>query len=77
METKFRALYYPYSRCLYENNLKRAALVFDEILFVDPGQTSIIKLNVGGKMTKVFGNMSKVINMMVLDGTILRILMTY
>jgi hypothetical protein len=33
---KFRALYYPYSRLLYETDLKRAVLTFDEILFVDP-----------------------------------------
>src|SRR5262245_20703981 len=32
----FRALYYPYSRCLKEVDLKRATLVFDELLFVDP-----------------------------------------
>jgi hypothetical protein len=32
----FRALYYPYSRCLREVDLKRAVLVFDELLFVDP-----------------------------------------
>lgn len=33
---KFRALYYPYSRCIHPVDLKRALLVFDEILFVDP-----------------------------------------
>jgi hypothetical protein len=30
------ALYYPYSRCLNETALKRAVLLFDELLFVDP-----------------------------------------
>ena len=30
------ALYYPYSRCLDETALKRAVLMFDELLFVDP-----------------------------------------
>ena len=33
---KFSALYYPYSRLLSPIDLKRAILVFDEILFVDP-----------------------------------------
>jgi len=33
---KFSALYYPYSRLLSLTDLKRAILVFDEILFVDP-----------------------------------------
>jgi hypothetical protein len=32
----FRALYYPYSRCLNEVDLKRSLLVFDQLLFVDP-----------------------------------------
>lgn len=30
------ALYYPFSRCLNEITLKRAVLLFDELLFVDP-----------------------------------------
>jgi hypothetical protein len=30
------ALYYPYSRCLDETALKRAVLLYDELLFVDP-----------------------------------------
>ncbi|MEM9007169.1 MAG: contractile injection system tape measure protein, partial [Cyanobacteria bacterium P01_F01_bin.86] len=33
---KFSALYYPYSRCLREVDLKRMVFIFDEILFVDP-----------------------------------------
>lgn len=33
---RFRALYFPYSRCLREVDLKRMVLIFDEILFVDP-----------------------------------------
>jgi hypothetical protein len=32
----FRALYYPYSRTVNETTLKRAVLLYDEILFVDP-----------------------------------------
>lgn len=40
-QNKFRALYYPYSRCLYESDLKRVALVFDEILFVDPFSSDV------------------------------------
>lgn len=35
-QKKFSALYYPYSRCLREVDLKRMVLIFDEILFVDP-----------------------------------------
>jgi hypothetical protein len=34
--TRFSALYYPYSRLLSQTDLKRAILVFDRILFVDP-----------------------------------------
>jgi len=30
-----RALYYPYSRCLNEDTLKRAVLIFDEVWFAD------------------------------------------
>jgi len=44
MTSKFRALYYPFSRCLRLSDLKRAALVFDEILFVDPLSSDIIGL---------------------------------
>lgn len=36
-----RMLYYPYSRMLYAADLKRAALIFDEILFVDPLSTDV------------------------------------
>jgi len=36
MKKKLRALYYPYSRCLETNTLKRAILYFDEIVFIDP-----------------------------------------
>lgn len=32
----FRAVYYPFSRTLDETTLKRAVLLYDEILFVDP-----------------------------------------
>ncbi|MEV7892491.1 hypothetical protein ACWD3I_42105 [Streptomyces sp. NPDC002817] len=32
----FRALYYPFSRTINETTLKRAVLLYDEILFVDP-----------------------------------------
>ncbi|MFD8079100.1 hypothetical protein ACFV3E_41430 [Streptomyces sp. NPDC059718] len=32
----FRALYYPFSRTIDETTLKRAVLLYDEILFVDP-----------------------------------------
>ena len=32
----FLALYYPYSRCLRETDLKRMLLIFDQICFVDP-----------------------------------------
>ncbi|WP_416986112.1 hypothetical protein [Streptomyces sp. T028] len=32
----FRALYYPFSRTISEATLKRAVLLYDEILFVDP-----------------------------------------
>jgi hypothetical protein len=32
----FRALYYPFSRSVSETTLKRAILLYDEILFVDP-----------------------------------------
>jgi hypothetical protein len=38
----FRALYYPYSRLLYENDLKRAVLIFDELIFVDPSSYDIL-----------------------------------
>ena len=34
--TAWRALYYPYSRTVNETTLKRAVLLYDEILFVDP-----------------------------------------
>jgi hypothetical protein len=34
--SRFSALYYPYSRCLREVDLKRLLLIVDEILFVDP-----------------------------------------
>lgn len=37
-----RALYYPYSRLLYEADLKRAVLLFDELLFVDPLSTDVL-----------------------------------
>jgi hypothetical protein len=40
--SKFSALYYPYSRLLYETDLKRLALVFDELLFVDPLSADIL-----------------------------------
>lgn len=33
---KLRALYYPYSRCLNEDTLKRSLLIFDELWFIDP-----------------------------------------
>jgi hypothetical protein len=33
--TPFKALYYPYSRCINENTIKRAILIFDELVFVD------------------------------------------
>lgn len=33
---KLIGLYYPYSRCLDENTLKTAVLVFDEVWFADP-----------------------------------------
>ena len=36
MQNRFCALYYPYSRFLFQTDLKRALLVFDEIYFVDP-----------------------------------------
>ena len=32
----FRAIYYPYSRILHQSDLKRAILLFDELIFVDP-----------------------------------------
>lgn len=32
----FRALYYPYSRCINLNTLKRCILLFDELWFADP-----------------------------------------
>src|SRR4051794_35071627 len=35
-QSTFRALYYPYSRTVDETTLKRAVLLYDEILFVDP-----------------------------------------
>jgi len=31
-----RALYFPYSRCIDENTIKRAILMFDELIFIDP-----------------------------------------
>jgi hypothetical protein len=34
--TPLRALYYPYSRTVSETTLKRAVLLYDEILFADP-----------------------------------------
>jgi hypothetical protein len=34
--TPWRALYYPYSRTVNETTLKRAILLYDEILFADP-----------------------------------------
>lgn len=34
--SRFSALYYPYSRCLRETDLKRMLLIFDQICFVDP-----------------------------------------
>jgi hypothetical protein len=42
MTATFRALYYPYSRLLYENDLKRAILIFDELIFVDPASYDIL-----------------------------------
>ena len=35
-EDKFCALYYPFSRCLREVDLKRMLFLFDQIFFVDP-----------------------------------------
>lgn len=35
-EKRLRAIYFPYSRTLDEVTLKRAVLLYDEILFVDP-----------------------------------------
>jgi hypothetical protein len=34
--SRFSALYYPYSRCLRETDLKRMLLIFDQICSVDP-----------------------------------------
>jgi hypothetical protein len=31
-----KALYFPFSRCFSELTLKRAVLLFDELIFVDP-----------------------------------------
>lgn len=42
MAPTFRALYYPYSRLLHENDLKRAILIFDELIFVDPSSYEIL-----------------------------------
>ena len=42
MSSAFRALYYPYSRLLSENDLKRAVLIFDELIFVDPSSYDIL-----------------------------------
>jgi hypothetical protein len=33
---KLSALYYPYSRCVDSNTLKLLAILYDEIVFVDP-----------------------------------------
>lgn len=35
-DTKLRALYYPYSQCLNEDFLRRAVLMFDELVFLGP-----------------------------------------
>jgi hypothetical protein len=42
MLSRFRALYYPYSRLLREKDLKRAVLIFDELIFVDPTSYDIL-----------------------------------
>lgn len=39
----FSALYYPYSRCLREVDLKRMILIFDEIVFIDPLSRDLAK----------------------------------
>jgi hypothetical protein len=33
---RFDAIYYPFSRCLDENTLKRAILLYDRVVFIDP-----------------------------------------
>jgi hypothetical protein len=35
-ERSLKALYYPFARCTDENTLKRAILLYDEVVFVDP-----------------------------------------
>lgn len=51
METaQVRALYYPYSRCFSEVTLKRALLVYDQIVFVDPVHRDISDWSSGSKI---------------------------
>jgi hypothetical protein len=48
MPSPFRALYYPYSRLLFESDLKRAVLIFDELIFVDPSSYDILEIGAQG-----------------------------
>jgi hypothetical protein len=42
-----KALYFPFSRCLSPLTLKRALLLFDEIIFIDPIAMDIVYENPG------------------------------
>lgn len=40
-ERPLKAIYYPFSRCTDENTLKRAILLYDEVVFVDPKSSKV------------------------------------